>query len=723
MAVVSADPNADLTRSTEPFKRSLGRVLLQRTLLLMLALGLVAAAATMWVDLTREKSAVEVAAQEFLASVGPSAAAAAYNYDVEAAEKVVLGLFAQRAIVAVQIVNEGEDMVLRSREVVPTLPSIGMIGGQDSVVLSYPFVSPRDESQTFGAILVTVDRSLVAPEIVDRLLTFFLITTAKNVLFGILLYAMIFAALTRHTTELAAVARSWHPTEGRVTVPPLPRLFDDTEIADLGSRIEGLTETASRAIAEIEASRDAVIDFNEELSDAVQARTAELENANKRLKRQAETDGLTGLYNRASFERFLMEAFERSEETDLPVSVLLIDVDQFKNFNDFYGHLAGDEALILVAGLLQQVTEEHGCRAARYGGEEFAILLEAGERSAKRVANSMHVALDLACISHEHSTTARQLTVSIGLASTEGTPVISTPDALVSAADDALYEAKRLGRNRTVTSTTEIRQRAYEERNMVAALLDAIEKREFEPFLQPQVDARTGELVGAEALVRWVRSDGQVVSPAVFFQAATQSGLIAKIDAIMLEELGKFLKAHPGLLPQLSFNLVAKNLENDSYVNAIVEMAESTPTAIAVELLETDFVDRPSEQFLWQIDVLREAGVKVEIDDFGTGRSSILGLMTINPDRLKIARELVEPMKYDLEQSHLVSGVLSIANALSVDVLAEGIETDQIAIRLAEIGCPIQQGYFHGKPVPLDEMVRFVHGKKPVRQPSRVDVS
>ena len=131
-----------------------------------------------------------------------------------------------------------------------------------------------------------------------------------------------------------------------------------------------------------------------------------------------------------------------------------------------------------------------------------------------------------------------------------------------------------------------------------------------------------------------------------------------------------------------------------------------------MEFLETDFIDRPSEQILWQIDVLREAGIKVELDDFGTGRSSILGLMAISPDRIKIARELVEPMEEDLDQSHLITSVLSIANALSVNVLVEGIETGRISQRLAEIGCPIQQGYYHGRPIPLEEMLSIIQSKR-----------
>lgn len=692
--------------------RSLSAVLLRRTLLLTLALGIAAAAVNMWIDLQREKDAVAFAANEFLSSSAPSAAAAAYNYDQEAAEQVVKGLFSQRAITDIAIINEGNVMVQRQRHTSPTLPQIGTIGEADEVVLTRLFYSPRSgqSEEVIGEISITVDKSLVAPAIVDRLLTFFVVTTVKNVLFGFLLFIMVLDVLARYTSELARTVRNWRPGDSRLKAPDLPNLLRHTEVDGLGRHIEELTQTANWAIRDIQVSHDAIRDTNTALSkhsvvlsDAVRARTVELEKANANLKRMAETDGLTKLYNRASLDKFLAETFNVVDSGQSHLSVLLIDIDHFKAYNDFYGHQAGDKALVRFAQVLSQVAQDTGCIVARYGGEEFVAVVHANSTNPElvaEVAEQIHAAVKGAAIEHHYSTIARRISVSIGTASTAEEEFHSA-DMLVSAADDALYAAKLKGRNQTVASTPEIRGRANEQRLSVQALLDAIEAREFEPFVQPQIDARTGELVGAEALVRWVHADGRVVPPGDFLETATDTGLITKIDAIVLEKIGVFLSEHPDVLPRLAFNVTGESLESDRYVSDIVRLARSSKTRIAVELLETAFIDRPSEHFLWQLDSLREAGVEIEIDDFGTGRTSILGLMTINPDRLKIARELILPLGVRPEQIDLVTSVIEIAKSLAVDVLAEGIENDEIAQLLIAIGCPIQQGYHHGRPVPL----------------------
>lgn len=689
-------------------RRALSSVLLQRTLAITLLLGLVAAAATTWVDLIREKNAVEKLARDFMSSASPSAAAAAYNYDQAAAEQVAEGLFLERAITGIRIVNEGEVMVDEQREVAPTLPQVGIIGSADVVMLTKTLYEPNEDANTapIGELSITVDKSLVPPEIVDRLLTYFVVTTAKNVLFGLFLYWMVFSVLARHISALTRMTQMWQPGTAAVKFPAAPKFLQRTEVEGLGQRIEQLTEMANSALDVIQRSHDAVVNSNAELSDAVRNRTKELEKVNSRLKHMADRDGLTGLYNRAYFDQFLANAYETASNAGTHLEVLLIDVDHFKAFNDFYGHQAGDEALVCVADILSRIQDETGCMMARYGGEEFIGLFSSNSPSYNTLAESIHDALKEAAIEHQHSTTARRITVSIGTASTAEEGFASQPSVLILAADDALYKAKNSGRNRTVVSTPEIRADAQEQRASVQALLEAIDAEEFEPYLQPQVDARTGQLVGVEALVRWVRSDGCVVPPAKFMPTAEQTGLIKRIDAIVLKQIGKMLSAYPGALPRLSVNVTGDSFANDSYFEDILKLEAASDNGITVELLETAFIDRPDDHFLWQLDTLREAGIQIEIDDFGTGRTSILGLMAISPNRLKIARELILPLGYRGEQSKLVTSVVEIANSLGMSVLAEGVESKETAHMLVDIGCPIQQGYYHGKPMPAAELVK-----------------
>ncbi|MEM8837577.1 MAG: bifunctional diguanylate cyclase/phosphodiesterase [Pseudomonadota bacterium] len=695
-------------------QRSLSAVLLRRTLVLTLLLGLVGAAVSMWIDLQREKDAVEVAAREFMSSSAPTAAAAVYNFDQEAAEQVAEGLFSQRAIIEIAIINEGDVMVHRTRAASPTLPQIGTIGEADEIVLTMVLTSPvgNQKGEDIGHIAITVDKSLVAPEIVDRLITFFFVTAAKNVLFGLLLFITTFAVLARYTTALAQSVRDWQPGEGGVKVPSPPSLLKNTEVECVGRRIEQLTETASGVIHDIRVSRDAMADTNTalsrhsaELSDAVRSRTSDLEKANAKLKLMSEKDSLTGLYNRAFLDRFLLKAFDDGiDHRKNPLTIFMIDVDHFKPYNDFYGHQAGDEALAAIGRILKEIARSTGCLVARYGGEEFVAVLSGTLISPQDLAKKIHTAIEAAEIEHQYSTVARRITLSIGTASTLEDDFRSA-DLMISAADDALYEAKLRGRNQTVNSTPEIRLYAKGKRASVHGLLDAIEACEFEPFAQPQVDARTGALVGVEVLARWVRPDGTIIPPNGFMDTATETGLIAKIDGIILEKVGALLSAYPDVLPRVSFNVTGESFEHDKYVSDIVAVAQTSKTPIAVELLETAFMDRPDARFLWQLDTMREAGIEIEIDDFGTGRTSVLGLMSINPDRLKIARELILPLGVRPEQEKLVNSVIDIAKALTVNVIAEGIETREIAQLLTNIGCPIQQGYYHGKPMPLADFI------------------
>ncbi|MEO0371430.1 MAG: EAL domain-containing protein [Pseudomonadota bacterium] len=686
-------------------QRSLSAVMLRRTLTITILLGMIVAGFTMWSDLQREKEAVERLADDFMSSVTPSAAAAVYNYDDEAAHQIAEGLFLSRSITAVRIFNEGDLIVDMNRRVTPTLPQFGAIGSSDEIVLNRMLYEPEGDQDTapIGELSITLDRSLVAPEFVDRLLSFFVVTTAKNILFGLLLYVLVFNVLAMHISILAQAAQAWQPNRNAMMALGLPKFLRGTEVDGLGNSIQRLSSSATDALDTIQQSHDAVVDTNTALSDAVEDRTLKLEKANARLQNMADHDALTGLYNRAFFDRHIATAFGRKETARL--SILLIDVDHFKAFNDFYGHQAGDDALAEVGRALRTIQDQTGSIMARYGGEEFVCLVNASNATPKQVAEQIHKMLNAIAIEHQHSAVARHLTVSIGAATTAEQGNFVSTDALVSAADDALYEAKSQGRNQTVISTPEIRARAHAQRSSLQALLHAIDEREFEPFLQPQVDARTGEIVGAEALVRWVRASGEVTPPVDFMQTAEATGLINKIDAIMLDKIGEFLGEFPNILPNLSLNVTGDSVRKHDYVKKIIELSHLSDTGITAELLETAFIDRPDQDFLWQLDSLRDVGVEVELDDFGTGRTSILGLMTINPSRLKIARELITPLGTRDEQANLVNSVIEIARSLNANVLAEGVETKETADLLINLGCPIQQGFFHGKPMPLSQFV------------------
>ncbi|MEM7696216.1 MAG: EAL domain-containing protein [Pseudomonadota bacterium] len=690
--------------------------MLQVTLLLTLSLGVVAAVVQLWIDLRQEKDAVEVSASEFLASVAPSAASAAYNFYDPAAEQVVEGLFTQRAIKGVTIVNEGRVMIERVRDLTPTLPSIGSITHADEVTLSQTLVVPPEVgiNAEIGSISIIVDRSVVAPAIVNRMFSYFLLATFKNFVLGLILIALVYGALARHIITIADIARRWRPETGRIKVPPPPDFLRDTELDLLGNQIRELSNTALRYIQKLDESRQAAEQSNYELSErsqvlteAVETRTAELEAVNARLKHLVERDGLTGLYNRRYFDQKAADMFAACTQQGQSLGVLMIDVDHFKAYNDFYGHQPGDQVLQRIGEILSDIADDTGATVARYGGEEFVALTSEADLSSARLAARIHTALARANLEHQRSLIASRVTVSVGAAASD--PAGGGPrgiEALLSAADEALYEAKRTGRNRTVASTGEIRGRAKEQQLATRTIVEAIERCEFEPFLQPQFDLTTGELSGAEALVRWRKPSGQVLTPGAFMAEASAARLVPLIDALVVTKIAAFLREIEGQglsLPRLSLNATADGLADQAYIESAVALAQASSTALAIELHETVLLDAPQEERLKTLGALRAAGAAIEIDDFGTGRTSILALMAIAPERLKIARELVMPANDKVKHRKVLQNVIGIGRALEVEVVAEGVESAQIAETLVSLGCPIQQGFYHGRPCALGE--------------------
>ncbi|MEM8812188.1 MAG: EAL domain-containing protein [Pseudomonadota bacterium] len=701
-------------------QRRLSRVLLQTTLFLAVSLGLVSGALQVWTDLRQEKDAVQYSAQEFLQSVAPSAASAAYNFYDEAAERVVEGLFTQRAIAAVTIINEGDEMVSRSRAVERTLPAFGAITSADEVILTEDLISPADAAgeTIIGSISITVDRSIVPPAIVNRMFMYFVLATFKNTMLGLLLVAVVYGALARHIVSLATVTGKWTPDRGELKVSAPPQLLAGTELEILGRRIEQLSGSALGKIKEIEELRQIALQNNSELaeksehlSQALEIQNIELQRSNARLKEIAEKDSLTGILNRRSFEQQSQEISERAARDGSVLSVLLLDVDHFKAYNDYYGHQTGDECLQTIAAALQSCADDHNALLARYGGEEFIILAAScDEAAAKVLGNKLHDRIHDAQIEHQRSSVSSCITISIGSASNSDLPDRQKWDLnrLISAADEALYEAKRNGRNCTEYATLELQERTRTERSARRQLLEAVEKEEFVPFFQPQYNSVTGEIAGIEVLARWRQPDGSLKGPYAFLDDAVECGFITKIDTIILKRVRDFAAeaSDRGIsLPRLSINVPRENLSSQTYVQNLVDFSTKCGTTVAVELLETAILDHADDVIAFQLDLLRDSDVEIEIDDFGTGHTSLVSLMALRPSRLKIAKELVLPMMESREHRKLTLSVIEIGRALDIEVLAEGVETRELAEDLTANGCPLHQGFHYARPMSGEDML------------------
>lgn len=441
------------------------------------------------------------------------------------------------------------------------------------------------------------------------------------------------------------------------------------------------------------------------LAAAVTARVGFTVRVNARmqreLERQARTDALTGLPNRALVAEQLTAAIVSSPSSGTP-SVLFIDIDRFKNINDSLGHQAGDDVLVAVADRLRRVLPP-SCSVGRISGDEFAVVNAGGRATDGATALAERV---VACF-HE-PLAVRQgdvfVTASIGVAFSDGT---SSAEDLLRQADTAMYRAKQSGRNCIAVFDASMLERASARLAIETALHRALERREVRLVHQPIVDLADGGVSGFEALMRWEREDGTSVSPAEFIPIAEETGTILPLGSWALLEALVHLRewidqgaCRPGAT--MSVNVSPRQLHDPAFAASVEEAlrrAGVAPTQLWIEVTEGVMLAEP-EPAVAALRRLAHAGVRVAVDDFGTGYSSLSLLRRFPVHRLKIDRSFVSGLTNDANASTLVRTIVAMSHSLELDTVAEGVETAEQLGALCAMGCSGAQGYLLSHPVP-----------------------
>ncbi|MCV3768423.1 putative bifunctional diguanylate cyclase/phosphodiesterase [Rhizobium sp. TRM95796] len=407
----------------------------------------------------------------------------------------------------------------------------------------------------------------------------------------------------------------------------------------------------------------------------------------------ADHDYLTGLLNRRAFD----EKFAEFQSTVDAASLCHLDLDHFKEINDRFGHSGGDAVLQHVGDILAKATRE-GEHAARLGGDEFAVLSPFGLSRMQDLVSAIRRELDKPVILNGESYTAE---CSIGFACAQGQEI----GALLKASDVALYEAKKLGRNNAQLFTPELAQRLAKEKQTLKDLQAALRANEIVPHYQVQIDAKTGEICGLEALARWETADG-VRPPSEFLDLASAHGLMEAVDEAILTRVLLDIKRWTLLdidVPRVSVNLSAARLSDASLPKRLEAMA-APPKSLSFELIETIFLDKVSDQIKQNIRMIRDLGILIELDDLGSGHASLLGLLELRPERVKIDRHLVAPILDHAPQKQLVGSLIDIAHALDIEVVAEGVETLAHAVMLTDLGADILQGFAFARAEPAHQI-------------------
>ena len=423
--------------------------------------------------------------------------------------------------------------------------------------------------------------------------------------------------------------------------------------------------------------------------------------AQRRLDQLAYYDGLTGLPNRSLMQDRLEHALAQAQRAGHRLALLFLDLDRFKDVNDSLGHAVGDALLRAVGERLVGAVRK-GDTVARLGGDEFTIIVEDidGEQDVSAVAQKILRAMEAPLEIDGHRL---HVTVSIGVAlfPTDG----GDPAALLRAADIAMYRAKEAGGNGSRFFRSSMSARVLEYRSLDIQLRGALERGEFDLHYQPLVDLESGRPVGVEALLRWSNSEFGLVSPVRFIPVLEDNGLIHEVGRWILEtaraQQAEWRRVLGRAIP-LCVNISARQFNHPAFLEQVhAALAGWSPGDGAIELEITENVlmeHRDGTQAT--LAALRETGLRLAMDDFGTGYSSLAYLKRFPLDTLKIDRRFVQEITTDPQDAAIVRAITSMAQALDLGVVAEGIETEAQLQELLRCGCRIGQGFYFGRARP-----------------------
>lgn len=436
----------------------------------------------------------------------------------------------------------------------------------------------------------------------------------------------------------------------------------------------------------------------------------EIERSRQMLAYQAAHDSLTGLPNRTSLRERLGQALARARRHDASGAVLLLDLDRFKHINDSLGHGVGDEVLCQAAARIDGACREEDF-VARLGGDEFVVVLEdlqsptqAG-RVAEKILQAFREPLRLKGEEELH------VTPSIGVCVFPDDE--EDADDLVRRADAAMYEAKGRGGNSFDFHHPDMTERARRHLEIERALRLAIAEDRLEVHYQPQFDLASGSLASMEALVRWRLPDGRLRPPGEFIGVAELSGLIVPLGYWVVEAVCRQIRAwhEAGLgCTQVAINVSARQLAEPAFAGRVSELlAQYGVPSTCVELEVTESIEVPPGSIrMRNIEQLREAGLRLAVDDFGTGHSSLANLKRFPLSALKIDQSFVQDVGRDPSDEAIIRAIIAMAKALGLETVAEGVEHELQLAFLRELGCDRVQGYLPGRPMPADEMAELL---------------
>lgn len=428
------------------------------------------------------------------------------------------------------------------------------------------------------------------------------------------------------------------------------------------------------------------------------------------LVRSATHDSLTNLPNRMLINDRIASALGRSERTGKSVALMFVDLDEFKLVNDTYGHDVGDQLLIAISNELVKVVRP-GDTVARFGGDEFIVMCDQltdwdiVTKLAERIVDRLKHPQEIA--GHEF-----YATVSIGVAIGHG--LTHNAEELLRNADAAMYQAKERGRDGWMIFSDEMSENSRLQLKIATGLRNAAKNNELHTMLQPIVNSTTGEIIGAETLLRWTK-DQEVISPGVFIPIAEMTGSILSIGewvfrraCVIQYDWAQTFRGQT--VPYITVNLSARQLNEPDLVekfSVIMRETQADPNMMVLEITESTLM-KDVEHTIRILNELGELGLSLAVDDFGTGYSSLSHLKRLPVDTLKVDRIFVDGIDHHDDTRSITAAIINMAHSLDLNVTAEGVETMEQMDMLREMGCDTIQGYYFYKPMPVPDLKQLL---------------